>query len=296
MSGGYEAFSNGAALLDLSAHGRIEATGEDRGRLLHALTTNHIQQLQPGEAAYAFFLTAQGRILADANVICFEDKFLLDVEPEAREAVYKHIDHYIIADDVTLEDATERTFALALEGPETRAVLERAGADGLTVVPISATGVEGIRLYGDTAAKEAAVERLLASGATRATDADARVARIEHFVPRYGEDITSTTLPQETGVTRALHFNKGCYLGQEIVERIRSRGHVNRMLKGLEIETNEAPEAGAKVMAGEAEAGEITSAAYSPGLDKAVAIAMLRVERAGGALSVGQAAAKVRNP
>src|SRR5260370_5428033 len=99
---GYNALANGAAILDLSSRGRIRVTGEDRARLLHAMTTNHVQQLKPGEGLYAFFLNAQGRILADAYVLCFEDHLLLDTEPETRTVVYQHLDRYIIADDVTL--------------------------------------------------------------------------------------------------------------------------------------------------------------------------------------------------
>src|SRR5258708_26701328 len=117
LTPGYEALTHGAALVDLSSRGRIRVTGEDRARLLHAMTTNHVQQLKPGEGLYAFFLNAQGRILADACVLCFEDHLLLDTEPETRTVVYQHLDRYIIADDVTLEDVTDETFCLGIEGP-----------------------------------------------------------------------------------------------------------------------------------------------------------------------------------
>ncbi|MDE3195811.1 MAG: folate-binding protein, partial [Acidobacteriota bacterium] len=108
---------DGAGLADLSARGRIRVTGEDRARLLHAMTTNHIQQMRPGDGVYAFFLNAQGRILADAYILCFADHFLLDTEPRTRGPLYEHLDKFIIADDVTLEDVTEQTFCLAVEGP-----------------------------------------------------------------------------------------------------------------------------------------------------------------------------------
>src|SRR5712692_10435104 len=98
---GYDALRSTAAWLDLSSRGKIIVTGEDRARLLHAMTTNQIQQLQPGEGCYAFFLNPQGRILADVNLFCRENDFLLDVEPETRETLYRHLDKYIIADDVT---------------------------------------------------------------------------------------------------------------------------------------------------------------------------------------------------
>ena len=101
---GYDALRTRAAWMDLSARGKIKLTGEDRARLLHAMTTNHIQQLTPGTGCYAFFLNDKGRVLADANVLCRPDYFLLDMEPETREPLYQHLDRFIIADDVTLED------------------------------------------------------------------------------------------------------------------------------------------------------------------------------------------------
>ena len=124
---GYDALRATAAWLDLSSCGKIIVTGEDRARLLHAMTTNQIQQLQPGEGCYAFFLNAQGRILADANVFCRQDDFLLDVEPETREPLLQHLDKFIIADDVTLDDATSRIATLDLEGPEALALATRMG-------------------------------------------------------------------------------------------------------------------------------------------------------------------------
>src|SRR5689334_15587222 len=125
---GYTALRENAAWLDLSGRGKIRATGEDRARLLHAMTTNQVESLQPGEGCYAFFLSAQGRILADVNLLCFEDHFLLDTEPETRTKVYEHLDRYIIADDVTLEDQTDWIATLSLEGPSASAALAALGA------------------------------------------------------------------------------------------------------------------------------------------------------------------------
>lgn len=262
-------------LFDLSAHGRIRATGEDRARLLHALSTNHVQQLKPGEQVYAFFLTAQGRILADAHILCFEDSLLIDTEPETRELLFRHIDHYIIADDVTLEDETEVTFSFGVEGQGSEALVDPFRE--FTVAPITATGAGGYRVYGPVARKEEVWQQLIAAGAV---PGDFKALRVEHFQPRYGEDITDKTLPQETGLTHALHFQKGCYLGQEIVERIHSRAHVNRMLRGLVFEGC-APAPQAKVLEGETEVGKITSSHGSS------AIAMLRVSAGTGVSSEG---------
>lgn len=308
MTEGYRALRESAALISLRDHGRIVVRGEDRARLIHALTTTHIQEMQPGQGKYCFFLTAQGRILADANLLCFSNYLLIDTERETRERLLRHIHHYLMADDVELEYATQKTFALALEGPEAGAFLRRAGAptpegegahvewDGITVARVSCTGAEGFRFYGPAERGHKAREKLVAAGAILASAEDARTVRIEHMVPRYGEDITETTLAQETGISRALYFQKGCYLGQEIVERIRSRTDVKRVLTGLEGEA--VLSVGAEVVAGGAKVGKVTSAAWSPGQEQAVAIAMLRVgeSAAGTQVEVDGAPATVRRP
>src|SRR5438132_4578452 len=128
MGPGYQALRENAAWLDLSSRGRIFASGEDRLRLLHAMTTNQVKELQPGQGCYAFFLNPQGRILADANLFLLPDRILIDVEPEARERVYQHLDKFIIADDVTLEDASDALRAVSVEGPTSAEILFAMGA------------------------------------------------------------------------------------------------------------------------------------------------------------------------
>jgi folate-binding protein YgfZ len=283
---GYEALRNRAAWMDLSARGKIKLSGEDRARLLHAMSTNHIQQLTPGTGCYAFFLNDKGRVLADANVLCRPDYLLLDVEPETREPLYQHLDRFIIADDVTLEDITDATATIALEGPDAADVLERAGAPvpetdyssvdwGDSVVArLNSTGSLGFFILAPVAEKAALIGRLEAAGAGPAGAEAARVVRLEHGKPRYSEDISERFLAQEANQPLALHFSKGCYLGQEIVERVRSRGQIHRVLKPLILDTKEPPAPGAKLEDG---ATEITSAAYSPALDKVVALGYVRV-------------------
>ena len=122
--------------------------------------------------------------------------------------------------------------------------------------------------------------------------------RLEHGTPRYGEDISERYLAQEANQTHALHFHKGCYLGQEIVERVRSRGLIHRVLKALEIEGQRPPEPRTKLQVGGASAGEVTSAAYSPALGKVVALGYVRVEYAqpGVEMAAGELRARVRTP
>ena len=272
-SAGYAALRTRAAALDLSGRGLIEAAGEDRARLLHAISTNHIEGLEDGQGCYAFFLNAQGRILADANVLCLADRFLVDTEPETREKLLRHIDKYIIAEDVTLEDATDATAVIGVEGPQAAAVLREHGApvpeteyghadwDGVRVARISATGAGGFRIF---LPRGGAAAMLALLNLPQATAEEQRIVRLEHGRPRYGEDITEATLPQESQQMHAVSFQKGCYLGQEIVERIRARGQVHRKLVKLEYARGERPEA------------QITSEAWSPGEGKIVALGYVR--------------------
>ena len=280
---GYDTLRNGAAWLDLSGRGEIKLLGEDRARLLHAMTTNNIQQLAPGTGCYAFFLTVQGRILADVNVLCRPDHFLLDLDPETREKVYQHLDHYIIADDVTLEDLTGSTATIAVEGPKSAELLQAAGAptpevDYSTaewgtrlVARLNSTGSAGFFVFAPESEKAQLIAQLEAAGAV-AGDAEAfNVVRLEHGKARYGEDLSERFLAQEANQPHALNFSKGCYLGQEIVERVRSRGQIHRVLMPLVLDAKEPPDPGTKL-----ETTEITSAAYSPALDKVVALGYVR--------------------
>ena len=289
MDRGYQALREGAAWLDLSARARFRITGEDQARWLHAMTSNHIQQLQSGQGCYAFVLNAQGRILADMNVLRFEDSFLLDLEPESRHGAQEHLDKHIIADDVTLEDITDATTELGLEGPTSTALLTTLGAPvpetpwshqpwgACTLARLTTTGAPGVAIFAPLEARTALIARLESAGAVAAGPEAARIVRLELGHPRYGEDITDRHLPQETQLLRALHFDKGCYLGQEIVERIRSRGGIHRFLVRLAIDTQVPPPPGAKIEASGRPAGEITSAAYSPAAGKVVALGYLRL-------------------
>ena len=158
-----------------------------------------------------------------------------------------------------------------------------------TVARVDSTGAGGF-FCSSLEEKRDLVRQLEAAGAAAATPEDALVVRLENGRPRYGEDITEGHIPQETQMLHAVHFSKGCYLGQEIVERVRSRGHVNRLLVRLAIDGERPPAPGTKFTA-----GEITSSAYSPALGKLIAFGYVRAEnaRAGSKLLVDGAAAEV---
>lgn len=280
---GYEALRSSAACIDLSDRGKIRITGEDRARLLHAMSTNDVQHLAPQQGAYAFFLTAVGRILADANIYNLGDSLFLDTEPETASKLAEHLDKYIIADDAVVENETAQWVCIGIEGPDSleaavRLAIPIPGSpyaildyeDGF-VVRIAATGPVGLRVFTHSRPE---------FDLPFASPAEARLVRIENGIPRYGDDISERYLVQETQQMHAVHTNKGCYLGQEIVERVRSRGQVHRVLMPVRVHTTTPPAPGTKLLAGGENAAEITSAEFSPALGEVVALAYVRTEPA----------------
>ena len=236
---GYEALRSKAAWFDVSNRGKICVLGEDNARLLHAMSTNDVKNLAEGAGLYTFFLNDKGRILADAYVYRFADTLLLDTKPETAQLLRDHLDRYIIADDVTLEDETSTLAAIAIEGPTS---FEAAAALGLPVLAtpfataagtngfvarVSMTGAPGLRVFLPVNEIVSLTAKLELAGIPQAQAAEVRVLRLEHGMPRYGEDISERYLTPETQVAHAVHSNKGCYLGQEIVERVRAQGQVS---------------------------------------------------------------------
>lgn len=287
---GYQPLREHVAWIDLPGRGKIRVSGEDRVRFLHAMTTNQVEQLAPGHGQYAFFLNSQGRILADVYLFNLGESFLLDTEPETADKVFRHLDKYIIADDVTLSGETSEWSTLGIEGPDAAAALEALGAPapaseyGIAswgerfVARAAATGPVGFRIFVPAAERPAIVAQLTGAAIPEADAEAARTVRLEHAKPRYGEEITERYLTQETGQLHAVNFNKGCYLGQEIVERVRSRAQIHRRLAAVRIRSAAAPPPGTKLKVDGKDAGEIASAAFSPALGEVVALAYVRVE------------------
>lgn len=301
----YTAIREQAAFIDLTGRGKIRVSGEDRARLLHAMCTNHVQELQPGTGCYAFFLTSQGRILADANIYCMPDYLLLDTEPDTKDRVIEHLEKYIIADDVSLNDFTNETATVVLEGPAAeKGVSELGAAPGQIpysfiecgtmchLVHWTYTGGPGYTWFLPVEDKAALLEKLRQLGLVEADMETADAVRLENGRPRYGIEFTEANIPQETQQMHAVHFSKGCYLGQEIVERVRSRGRVNRLLTPIRLEGGAAPARGTKILSGDQEAGEVLSAAALPG-GKIAGLAIVRAEALGGGTLMTAAGAVV---
>ena len=274
------ALLKGAGVIALDDVGWIRATGSDRVRWLNGMVTNAIQELKPGAGNYNFLLNAQGRIQADATVFAEADALLLETAAASVPDVMKMLDHYIIMDDVELSDTTAERAGLLVAGPQAAAVLEAIGLTtvgieqlarksavwhGSEVIVLQAYSplVPRFELWAAAATCSALQDAMSAAGAVICEPRSLEWLRILEGVPRYGVDIRERELPQETAQDRALHFAKGCYLGQEIVERIRSRGNVHRTFSGFRLD-GVLPDAGVALLAEGKPVGELTSVAAVP--------------------------------
>jgi folate-binding protein YgfZ len=303
----FHALLSGCGVYDLGWRAKIVLTGGDRVRWLNGMISNNVRDLATGHGVYAFLLNAQGRIQADLYAFQRGESLLVDTERSQREKVLQLFDHYIIADDVEVKDISDQLTALGLTGPESRNVLERAGisvpdlgylqfADtkwnevSITVLHSGEEAKESWQVWIAPEHFGSLWDALIKAGAKPAGTAGLNLFRISRGIPQFGQDIRERDLPQETGQMRALNFTKGCYLGQEIVERIRSRGAVHREFGAFAVE-GPLPEAGTKIQADGKEVGEITSSAILPlpAGDRAIALGYLRREAAGNELHAGEA-------
>lgn len=282
-------------VFDLSSHARISLTGGDRVRWLNGMVTNNIRDLAVGRGVYAFLLNPQGHILGDLYAYNRGDSIYIDTERSQVEKLLATFDHYIIMDDVEASNISSKFAGIGLAGPRARAVLQEAGVDvpsleplqiadlksNATVVRGDIPGVECYELWLTPEDHDRRWSRLLKSGGQPVGAATLELLRIAAGVPRYGQDIRERDLPQETEQSRALNFNKGCYIGQEIVERIRSRGAVHRKFTGFDVE-GPLPAIGARIQSDGRDIGEITSAANLPlpAGERGVALGYIRRELA----------------
>jgi folate-binding protein YgfZ len=239
-----------AGVSDLGWRGKILITGSDRLRWLNGMVSNAVQSLPEGQGNYSFLLSVQGRIQGDCYVYRRAGDLLLDTACDQISTLMRHLDHFIIMDDVELADVSRDWTALALAGPGARQVLatlgfttpnaklENAGMHKAEIGEVTCTIIEAYHVsvprYELWFAPEHVLsvwETLQAAGATGCGLEAVEALRVLEAIPLYGVDLNDRDLPQETAQMRALSFSKGCYLGQEIVERIRSRGKVHRQFR-----------------------------------------------------------------
>jgi len=276
-----------AGLFRMAERGVIEVGGADRVRWLNGMVTNDVAALAPGgrSGCPALLLTPKGGIVADLHVLLHEETFWLDLERAALPGVLERLQKYVIADDVLLADRSPALARLGLEGPAAGAVLTVAAGEAPDLAAGAARelAVGGIRvlaaafgwsaerafqLFVPAGEEERLAALLRAAGAAHGlVEGDAaalEVLRVEAGIPRLGRELGPDVLPPEARLEAAISYTKGCYTGQEIVARLRSRGQVKHLLVGLTLEGGAPPAPGAEVRVGEALAGAVTSAALSP--------------------------------
>ncbi len=279
----FGALRAGCGVYDLGYRAKISLSGADRVRWLNGMVTNNIRDLGTAQGVYAFLLNPQGRILGYLYAYNRGDSIVVDTDRSQVEKMLATFDHYIIMDDVEVKDLGDSVTSLGIAGPRSREVLGVAGIEIPETKPleileakctcdcdcVQCTGVRGddpghenYELWLSPKDLKKTWEALIAHGATPVGSEALEMHRIVNGIPLYGVDLRDRDLPQETEQARALNFNKGCYVGQEIVERIRSRGAVHRKFAGFVVDGGQPIAAGTKIVSGEKEVGEISSVAF----------------------------------
>ena len=293
-----------AGVLDLSFRSRVCLTGADRVRFLHGQVTNDVKKLGVGQGCYSAITTAKGKMQSDLNIFCLQDELLLDFEPGLTALVTERLEKYIVADDVQVVDVTPHYGLLSVQGPKAGVVVNALGLFPklpdtlLSLIKISdptlgeiylmnhaRLGSRGFDLFIPVAALGVVADKLIAAAKSfngRACGWSAfEIARVEAGIPRFGPDMDETNLASECGIeAQAISYQKGCYIGQEVLNRIHSIGHVNRELRKLRLPASvkTLPVRGDKLFLNEKEAGHITSAAFSPKQNCIVMLGYVRRE------------------
>ena len=305
----------GCGLFDMSWQAKLVLTGEDRVRWLNGMVTNNVRDLGVGRGVYNFVLTAQGRIVGDLVAYNRGDFLLVTSDRGQSAGITEIFERYIIMDDVEVADISEKLAAVGIAGPRAAQVLQAAGIDvsqlgpgqvvdlvwndvGISVARNIHPNMDGYELWFAAEQADRVWDGLVAAGATPVGSEALELYRIARGVPLYGHDFGQRDLPQETEQKHALNFTKGCYIGQEIVERIRARAILHRTFTGFSVE-GEPPQLGTKVQADRKSIGEITSAARVPfpSGERTVALGYLRreFEAPGTAVLIGEQKATVQS-
>ena len=308
------ALLEGCGLYDMNWQAKLVLTGEDRVRWLNGMVTNNVRDLAVGNGVYSFLLTAQGRIVADLVSYNRSDYLLVTSDRSQVHAIKEMFDHYIIMDDVEVADISDKLSAVGVAGPEAVTVLKKAGIEfqqldpgqvidltwrgiGISVARNTHPNMDGYGVWFAAEQADTVWDALTAAGATPIGSEALEWYRISRGVPRYGIDLSQRDLPQETEQKHALNFAKGCYIGQEIVERIRARAILHRTFTGFLFE-GEPPQSGTKIKEGDKNIGEITSVARIPfpSGEHTVALGYLRreFEKPGTVVQVGVQTATVQ--
>lgn len=287
----FDALQSGASIADLDDRALLVATGEDRVSFLQGMLSNEVASVEPGAGNRALLLTEQGRVVADLRVYALDDAIWLDAPASARDDVRAALERFIVADDVEIESSP--AVGLAVRGPGAVAAVSKALGVDLDSLPVGAhravddgrvarvddLGVGGVHLWTDAAARQRLREVLAAAGGVAATADALEAQRVVARVGRLGAEFGLDTLaPEVPSLEDAISYRKGCYLGQEVVERVAARGKVNWKVVGLRVSAPVAPGAEVRVEAGGV--GTVTSVAERPDDRSTWALARVRATHA----------------
>jgi folate-binding protein YgfZ len=293
----WKAVRSAVGLIDRCHRGLLQVTGPDRFSFLQGMLSNDLREIKPGEGQYATVLTQQGKVLGDVRVLQSENSFYLDLWEVTKEKIVAHLNRYLVADEVEITDRSAGYGILSVQGPQSSGLLQQLVAQGelpqrptrhtivdiggakICVVHDSHTGEIGFDLVIPIQSLQNVAQRATDLGKPRAAawvgEEAQNTLRMEAGIPLYDADITEDNLLLETGLEHAVSFKKGCYLGQEVVERIRSRGHVNKKLCGLLLDGEEPARAGDSIVAAGKNIGNVTSSVHSPALARPIALGYL---------------------
>jgi folate-binding protein YgfZ len=302
----YAAARGSTALFDRSDRGLVRLTGKDRKPWLHNLITNAVKPLADNAGCYAFAIDLKGRIQFDLNVLAVPEALLLDIDAAAVPQAIAHLNRYQITEDVSIVDVGGEFARLGVAGPSAAAAVAGVcgDADPAALPLLSSVGLpEGVRLVRNDFAGLAGFELILPRAAAAATwdrlagEVGIRpagfhtldVLRCEAGIPWLGRDLDEHVLPPETGqIERGVSYNKGCYLGQEVVERMRSHGAVPRRLVRLRTADGQGVTLPASIFQRGAEVGRVTSLVRHPAAVTWVGLGYLRASLTDvGELSIG---------
>jgi aminomethyltransferase len=300
----HTAVRTAVGVLDRSDHGLLEVTGRDRAKFLHAMLTNDIASLPPGQGCAATLLDVHGKVQVMLRVLALPERLLVVTPPGFATRTQEALDTYLFSEKAYFRDATGEEAMLLLAGPDAPALTQRltgvlpddrpwshldaslAGARVRLARGSGETGEPEIWIMSAAADGPRLVEACRGAGARPVGHAAFDSLRIEAGTPSFPEDMGPTVLLPEVPFRELVSYEKGCYIGQEVIVRIRDRGHVNRLLRGLALEGDAVPDAGAPVVAGDAEIGKVTSAAWSYALKRPIALALVRRQHADAGTSV----------
>jgi tRNA-modifying protein YgfZ len=278
---GYDALRHGLAVVRRTDRGVLRLTGSDRATWLQGLVTNDVLRLSPGQRVYSAYLTPQGRMLTDMWVVAADDALLLDVPAPLAASLAERLDKLIFAEDAQVTDLSAQMPCTYVMGPGAR-----VEALPSAVVPAVGVLVKDTEFCVPVLAAYGPLEALLAANGLEALESAAAVdldtldvVRVEAGAPRFLVDMTEETIPLEAAIEdRAISFTKGCYVGQEIIVRVTTRGggRVARRLVGLTLEGGDGtapPPRLAPIHSGDRPIGQVTSGVWSPAVSANIALA-----------------------